>query len=137
MADTVIVLCRLPSGIRLDLHDLASLSERTQATAPIMAPPQARSSILLNGIRQDPFYHPAENRLLGRAGRTTVPTDFWKAWLEQNKQSDLITRKIIFAENTPARADNAMTELAKERTGLEGADSTTLTDGVTPMQTAA
>ncbi|WP_198027223.1 hypothetical protein [Parasaccharibacter apium] len=137
MADTVTVLCRLPSGIRLDLHDLSSLSERTQATAPVMTPPQARSSILLNGIRQDPLYHPVENRLLGRAGRTTVPTNFWKAWLEQNRQSDLITRKIIFAETTPARADNAMAELAKDRTGLEGADNTTLAEGVTPMQTTA
>ncbi|WP_249079262.1 hypothetical protein [Parasaccharibacter sp. TMW 2.1884] len=137
MADTVTVLCRLPSGIRLDLHDLSSLSERTQATAPVMTPPQARSSILLNGIRQDPLYHPVENRLLGRAGRTTVPTNFWKAWLEQNRQSDLITRKIIFAETTPARADNAMAELAKDRTGLEGADNTTLAEGVTPIQKTA
>ena len=137
MADTVTVLCRLPSGIRLDLHDLSSLSERTQATAPVMTPPQARSSILLNGIRHDPLYHPVENRLLGRAGRTTVPTNFWKAWLEQNRQSDLITRKIIFAETTPARADNAMAELAKDRTGLEGADNTTLAEGVTPMQKTA
>ncbi|WP_282799622.1 hypothetical protein [Bombella apis] len=137
MADTVTVLCRLPSGIRLDLHDLSSLSERTRATAPVMTPPQARSSILLNGIRQDPLYHPVENRLLGRAGRTTVPTNFWKAWLEQNRQSDLITRKIIFAETTPARADNAMAELAKDRTGLEGADNTTLAEGVTPMQKTA
>ncbi|MCT6814206.1 hypothetical protein [Bombella apis] len=137
MADTVTVLCRLPSGIRLDLHDLSSLSERTQATAPVMTPPQARSSILLNGIRQDPLYHPVENRLLGRAGRTPVPTNFWKAWLEQNRQSDLITRKIIFAETTPARADNAMAELAKDRTGLEGADNTTLAEGVTPMQKTA
>lgn len=137
MADTITVLCRLPSGIRLDLHDLSSLSERTQATAPVMTPPQARSSILLNGIRQDPLYHPVENRLLGRAGRTTVPTNFWKAWLEQNRQSDLITRKIIFAETTPARADNAMAELTKDRTGLEGADNTTLTEGVTPMQKTA
>ncbi|MUG89678.1 hypothetical protein [Bombella sp. ESL0385] len=137
MADHVTVLCRLPSGIRLELHDLPSLSERAQASAPIMAPPQARASITLNGIRQDPHYHPLENRLLGRAGRTNVPTDFWKAWLEQNKTSSLVTQKLVFAETTAARADNAMNELAKERTGLEGAEHTSLVEGVTPLHSAA
>lgn len=136
MADTLTVLCRLPSGIRLELHDLAALKSRAKSQAPIMAPARALSSVTLNGIKHDPLYHPAENRMLGRAGRTTVSAEFWNAWLEQNAHTDLVTQKLVFAESTPSRANSAMAELAQSRTGLEGTDHTTMTNGVTPLEKA-
>ena len=126
MANTVTVLCRLPSGVTLELHDLDGLKGRASSEAPVMQPAIALRSVTLNGAKHDPSYHEAENRLLGRAGRTEVDADFWKAWLDQNQRNQLVTQHLVFAEANAAKADAAVAELAKERTGLEGADQNAL-----------
>ncbi|MXV35746.1 MULTISPECIES: hypothetical protein [unclassified Saccharibacter] len=134
MANFVTVLCRLPSGIELELHDLGILKERASSDAPIGLASVPRQSVLLNGAKHDPTYHPAEGRLLGRAGRTQVDADFWNAWLKQNERNELVTRKLVFAEANPTKADAAVAELAKERTGLEGVDPENLPKDVKRME---
>lgn len=133
MAQFVTVLCRLPSGVTLELHDLDALKNRASSDAPIMQPPAPRASVTLNGAKHDPSYHPLDSRLLGRAGRTHVEADFWNAWLKQNAQSALVTRKLVFAETTPAKADSAVAELATEKTGLEGNDPNALPRDIAAM----
>lgn len=133
MAQFVTVLCRLPSGVTLELHDTAQLQARAASDAPIMQPPTPRASVTLNGAKHDPRYHAAEGRLLGRAGRTQIEADFWTAWLEQNERNALVTQKLVFAEATPAKADSAVAELATEKTGLEGNDQNALPGEVSKM----
>lgn len=134
MANFITVLCRLPSGIELELHDLGILKERASSDAPIGLASVPRQSVLLNGAKHDPTYHPAEGRLLGRAGRTQVDADFWNAWLKQNERNGIVTRKLVFAEANPTKADAAVAELAKERTGLEGVDPDNLPKDVKRME---
>lgn len=122
----VTVLCRLPSGVTLELHDMDGLKGRAASEAPVMAAAIPVRSVTLNGAKEDPTFHHAEGRLLGRAGRTEVDGDFWKAWLDQNQRNQLVTQKLVFAEANPAKADAAAAELAKERTGLEGVDQNAL-----------
>lgn len=86
----------------------------------------ALRSVTLNGAKHDPAYHHAEGRLLGRAGRTIVDADFWSAWLAQNERNQLVTQHLVFAEANAAKADAAVAELAKEKTGLEGVEQNAL-----------
>ena len=126
MANLVTVLCRLPSGIRLDLHDIDTLKSRAASEAPVMGAAPLVRSVVLNGAKTDPSYHHAEGRLLGRAGRTEVDSDFWNAWLAQNKNSELVRHKLVFSEANQSKADAAVKEMAKEKTGLEGLDQNAL-----------
>lgn len=126
MANSVTVLCRLPSGVTLELHDLDGLKSRASSEAPVMQAAIPVRSVTLNGAKADPAYHRAEGRLLGRAGRTIVDADFWSAWLAQNERNQLVTQKLVFAEANPAKADAAAAELNKEKTGLEGVEQNAL-----------
>lgn len=130
MAQTVTVLCRLPSGITLELHDLDALKARASSEAPVAVAARPMKSVTLNGQKHDPRYHQAEGRLLGRAGRTQVDADFWNAWLAQNERSELVTQKLVFAEVNASKAEAAVAELATERTGLEGVDESALPQNV-------
>lgn len=130
MAQTVTVLCRLPSGITLDLHDIDALKTRAASDAPIGVAARPVKSVTLLGQKHDPRYHGAEGRLLGRAGRTQVDADFWNAWLAQNERNELVTQKVVFAEANAAKAEAAVSELATERTGLEGVDEAALPQNV-------
>ncbi|MCX5617031.1 hypothetical protein NQF87_08655 [Bombella sp. TMW 2.2559] len=134
MANTVTVLCRLPSGVILELHDLDGLKSRTASEAPVMQAAAALRSVTLKGAKHDPSYHEAEGRLLGRVGRTEVDADFWKAWLDQNQRNQLVTQYLVFAEANAAKADAAAAELSKEKTGLEGEDRNALPNNVKKLE---
>lgn len=134
MAQCVTVLCRLPSGVTLKLYDLDQLTQRATSETPIMQPAAPRRSVTLNGAKHDPRYHPAEGRLLGRAGRTQVDGEFWEAWRAQNTHNALLTDKLVFAEASPAKADSAMAEMSREKTGLEGNDPDNLPAEVGKME---
>lgn len=134
MAQSLTVLCRLPSGVTLDLHNQETLKQRATASTPMMHPATPLRTVTLNGATHDPSYHSVEDRLLGRAGRTQVDKDFWEAWLKQNEKNQLVTQKLVFAEATRAKADDAMKELKSEKTGLEGAGQDALPKDISKME---
>jgi hypothetical protein len=56
----------------------------------------------------------------GYAITHNVPIDIWKAWYEDNKSSDLVINKLIFANEKAADVeDRAKNNAAMARTGLE------------------
>ncbi|QDH17414.1 hypothetical protein [Swingsia samuiensis] len=119
---TVVVYCRLIHGISIGIFKKEAIearAERSAAKAPDFSPLIPYRTVELNGANTDPRFHPKENILLGRAGRTLVDKDFWDTWLEQNKESDLVKNNLIFAEATEASASARMTELQYEATGFE------------------
>lgn len=121
----VTVLCRMPSGLVLDLYDDALLAARAgdaRRGQGAMAPPVPRASVRLAGARRDPRYHPRDNRLLGMAGRTEVPADFWSAWCAQNPDFAPLRHGLIAAERTADRATSWLREHGGTRTGLESLD---------------
>lgn len=126
MAETekkVTVFCRHPSGIVLSLYREDEAQERAAASRtgrPNMSAPIPVKSITLHGARQDVRYHDQSNRILGMAGRTEVPADFWEAWKKQNATSSLLSENIIFAEANEQRGVSKLAEVGTERTGWEG-----------------
>lgn len=122
--ETVTVFCRLPHGLRLSVYDLDEIKRRdalSRNKTPDYSPVQA-SHIVLRGARDDARYHKKDNVLLGMAGRTDVPKDFWDAWYSQNKNSDFIRNHLVFAETTERAGAARQAELAAERTGFESLD---------------
>lgn len=130
-AETLTVVCRLPSGLVLDLYDPEDLRARAGSASPVMAPPVPRASVRLAGARRDARFHARDNRLLGLAGRTQVDAAFWEAWVAQNPGYLPLKNGLIFAQARAADADARLAECASERTGLEGLDPNAL-PGVTP-----
>ncbi|WP_215754209.1 hypothetical protein [Acetobacter sp. P5B1] len=129
---TVTVICRMPSGLVLDLYDDGVLAARAQATQPIMTPPAPKESIRLAGARRDPRYHKRENIMLGMGGRTEVSADFWDAWTKQNANYMPLKKGLIFAMPKESDAVARLSELRTELTGLEGLDKDKL-PGVKPF----
>lgn len=126
MAETdkkVTVFCRHPSGIVLSLYREEEAQERAASARlghPNMSAPVPVTSITLNGAREDVRFHEQNNRILGLAGRTEVPADFWEAWKKQNASSPLLSGHIIFAETSEQRGLSRLAEVGSERTGWEG-----------------
>ncbi|MCX5617026.1 hypothetical protein NQF87_08630 [Bombella sp. TMW 2.2559] len=126
MAETdkkVTVFCRHPSGVVLSLYREEEAEERAASARmgyPNMSAPIPVASITLNGAREDVRFHGQENRILGLAGRTEVPTDFWEAWKKQNATSSLLSGHVIFAETSEQRGISRLQEVGSERTGWEG-----------------
>ncbi|MBS0959786.1 hypothetical protein [Acetobacter thailandicus] len=129
---TVTVICRMPSGLVLDLYDEGDLAARAQAKNTVMLPPVPKESITLRGARRDPRYHKKENIMLGMGGRTEVPSDFWTAWEKQNVNFMPLKNGLIFAMPKEADAVDKLNEFRHERTGLEGLDRDKI-QGVKPM----
>lgn len=133
MKNTVTVICRLPSGLVLDLYDTDDLKARAQSAVPVMAVPLPRASVKLNGARHDPRFHGRDNLLLGMGGRTEIDAGFWAAWCAQNPDYPPLKNGLLFAQAKSADALAELAERGKHRTGLEGLDRSQL-QGVEPLQ---
>lgn len=125
MADTVIVLCRYTHGITLRLSAAGEAERRAQLSKedrPDRSPTRVVQQVTLNGANKAPDYHPKDNVMLGRVGRTVVDKSFWDAWLKQNADSDLVKNQVVFAELTDTRANAKAAEFKAEKTGFEPLD---------------
>ncbi|QCE35646.1 hypothetical protein FAI40_10085 [Acetobacteraceae bacterium] len=135
MAENVTVICRMPSGVKLDLYDMQALSERAAVLKQGGFPPQLApiKVVTLKGASSDMRFHKADNVLIGMAGRNIVDAEFWEAWLAQNQNSQLVTKGLVFAEKNSKRAEAKFKEVKSEKTGLESLDSSKPIEGVTKL----
>lgn len=121
----VTVICRLPKGVVLRVYDdqeIAIRAERAKERHIDTSPLTVVETFTLNGATSDPRYHRKENLTLGFFGKTSVPAEVWEKWLKQNGRSDLVLKKLVFAETNEARATSRASEFANEKTGFEGLD---------------
>lgn len=133
---TVTVICRLPSGLVMDLYDPAELKARAESTHPVMSTPRVVASVTLRGAKHDPRFHIRDNQLLGMGGRTEVDADFWDAWRAQNAHFLPLKNGLIFAQARTVDAEAELRERGADRTGLEGLDPNRL-GGVEPLNAEA
>ena len=107
-ADVVMVACKLPHGLRLEL---------LEAGETLQPKPGGQVYILkgANSLRED------KRAALGRFDYavTPIPRDFWDAWLKRNKDLEFVVKGFVFAETSTSRAQDKGKEHEKERTGLE------------------
>lgn len=104
----VVVGCKLPSGLIVDLCDPAT-DEHGRA---IMLP--RRQPVTFKGANS--------SNIVGGFGLTEVDADFWEAWIKQNPTFPAVKAGLIFAqERRDKAADNAM-DHAAAKNGFEGID---------------
>lgn len=126
----VTVMSRYPHPLHLAVYDIGAIKARKGTMDSTVPFPKDR--ITIKGAVNDRDYHRKDNVLLGMAGKTQVPAEFWEAWVKQNENSPLVKGNIVFAEVTEERAEDKKAELAEEKTGLEGIDPDAMPiDGIT------
>lgn len=108
MTATVIVMCKLPTGLALDLE------------------PDNSRKIVLNGAN-----HPDA---VNGAGLTQVPADFWEAWSTKFKGYEPLTTGKIWAADKEADAKAQAKELKDEKTGFEGLNADAPMPGLEPTE---
>lgn len=126
-ADTVTVYCRLPHGIQLQRQEKVSYMEQTPNGAreahrfvPVGEPFKIEGNAMGRGLDSEKT---ALKRIIaGFAVTENVPADLWRAFVEQRKGLDALTRRDIYAVAKPSDNDAKRSEASAVPTGLEPID---------------
>lgn len=110
------IFCRLPSGLTLDLYNVAELKERALSATPVISPPKPIQSVTLNGAKHDPK---RRHHALGIAGRTEIDSNFWNEWKKQNPNFSALKNGDIFAAKDNTQGEKMLKERKAEKTGFE------------------
>jgi hypothetical protein len=119
--DTVTVGCKLPNGLVLRLY------RSEEVTVPVSGggiakekrARQVGGDVQLNGFASVFGEAPKALVIGGYAMTPNVDSAFFEEWLKQNKGSDLIENKLVFAHKTEASAKDQAKDQAKVHSGLE------------------
>ncbi len=110
-SETVLVGCKLPHGIYLDLYDGMNLRARVKLPG-----------IMTFKIPTDPprkFQNPEV--VLGHT-MTAVPRKHWEEWLEKNKRHPSVVNGFVYAAKNETEAKAVAREHERETTGFEQVD---------------
>jgi hypothetical protein len=125
--ETVLVACRVPMGLRLQLNEWHEVQEPGPAgPRTVRQSRRCGDPIVVHGPSKS--YFDADHRrkidfdLEGGFALTPVPRAFWDLWFEQYRTSDLIRNKLIFAADASSTKAQAR-ELEKSRTAWEPLDA--------------
>lgn len=117
VSEIVLVCCKLPHGLNLDLYSDAIDGARV---------PALRARVKLPGIMK--FHIPNDDRKFVNPevykGHTIteVPRKHWEEWAERNKNHPALVNGFIFVSKTEADAKAQASERQKELTGFEQLD---------------
>jgi hypothetical protein len=106
--ETVIVGCKLPHGLKLELGYDPVTGIRGEDY----------QFVVVKGANQ--FKKPGEPATGEGVGLTTgVDKAFWDEWLKRNKTLQYVREGLLFAQPEMKSAESAKREVEKERTGME------------------
>lgn len=106
MSDDVLVACKLPHGIYLNV---------------------GKQRIKLNGVMHSrhlevPFFMAP----MKAVGLTKVPRDFWDAWIKDHQEFEPVKKGLIFASDKKKRLLDEADEKSDLKSGLERIDPSKL-----------
>lgn len=127
---TVSVACKFPGGLIIRAFRYEEISEPTatgwhqrkiaiEVARHTLRGPNAS---LARGEPNPTGIHPSLIVSGGYSVTAGVPADLWHAFLNDNKDSDLIRNRIVFALDSDDRARDAGKEHAEVRSGMEPVD---------------
>ena len=124
---TVTIGCKLPHGIILRLFDLVDKVETTPAgSRTVKEAVELPQRVVLNGFSHPQNAAPKCLIVEGAAITNGVDKDFWELWLLQNKDSDLVKNKMIWAHEKGGQAEAEAKDRKSQRSGLERLDPSKL-----------
>lgn len=123
MAGKVTVGCKIPNGLKLRIFQMKKTNELVMGggTREVEVAEQVGDVVAIKGYAL-PFNMQSMGLHVGGYALTPgVDADFWKTWLAQNRENDIVKNNLIFAQakNESARAQ------AKEQKDVW--------DGMSPM----
>jgi hypothetical protein len=128
----VTVACKLPHGLILRVFGFDTRSEPVMGggSKEVKVARQIGESVTLNG-NAVPFGKAPEHPIIGGYALTHgVDKELFDKWLEQNRDSDLVRNRLIFAYESQDKAVDRAKEHAKARSGLEPIDPDNLPKGI-------
>lgn len=132
-SDTVIVGCKLPHGLVLELGYTLG------ANGGQVTYGKDYKKIRVNGTNHG-YQDRTKGHTAGEIALTPgVPKDFWDEWFKKNKDLAFVREGLIFAQPNAASADAVKREREDLKTKLEPLDprDTTMVPGVTRDKDAA
>lgn len=138
-ANTVTVACKLPHGLILRLFDMLDHDEPVMGGGmrTVKKAVPRLETVTLKGYAV-PFGKMPDVPVAGGYALTTgVDAEFWDAWLEQNKTTDLVKNNLVFAAERQDTAQGRAREQDEIRNGLEPLDPEKPMKGVQPATKAA
>lgn len=73
-------------------------------------------------------------RVIGGYGLTTIPSDFWDAWVKEKAGFPPLENNLIFAQPTVAKAEGQAKEQEEAKAGTEPLDPQKPAPGITPAK---
>lgn len=118
---TVTVACKLPHGLmlrlfRMEEHDEPVMGGGTKTVKRAVA---IGETLTILGVAA-PFGKSPKAQIVGGYALTPgVDADFFKAWMDQNKDSAVVRNKLVMHHEKPDMVAKKAEELAAIRSGLE------------------
>lgn len=128
MAEKIVVGCKLPNGIVLELPGKPRVYIKGSAVE-IGLPSERRT---VQDLRTPAILAPG-----GFALTCDVDADFWKAWSTAYADMEVLKKGLLFAMPKQQDAAAHAKDMAKERTGLEPIDPDKMGDGLERVPAAA
>ena len=116
---TVTVACKFPNGVVLRVFRKEEFDAPTHGGVRTETRHVEIGSFAVAGPAVPVGQIPRGDIAGGYALTTGVPADLWAAWLEANKESDLVKNGIIFAHERKDFARGKATEMVGVRSGME------------------
>lgn len=124
MAGTVTVACKMPNGLQLRVFKMVDGIEPILGGGhrTIQRAEQVGGAVKVNGPVVPYGQVPKHTIVGGYALTPGVDADFWAAWYEQNKSTELVKNKIIFGSEQEDKIKRHAEAHAKVKSGLEPID---------------
>lgn len=120
----VTVACKLPHGLTLRVFRMEDFAEPVMGggTRTVKKAILAAEPVTLNRAAA-PQGESHEHRVIGGYALTPgIDADFWGTWLEQNKDSDIVRNRLVFALEKEASVESKAREHKDTTSGLERLD---------------
>lgn len=127
-SNTVVVACKHPPGIFMTVYEMGDHRVAALGGGMHVEPRSVAKNkpFKINGPAT-PFGQAPKGLVVGGYALTSnVPEDLAKAWMEQNKESDLVRNNLIYIAD---KADNAAAKAKEQKavkSGLEPLDVATI-----------
>ena len=131
-SDTVIVGCKIPNGLILQLSHMERSSEPVMGGGhrDVKLGRKVGPKYVIKGPAFQVGVMPRYLIAGGYALTSGIPKDFWEEWLEQNKEADYVKNDLVIAHQSMEDLERHCLDNEHLKTGLEPMDPTRLPRGL-------
>jgi hypothetical protein len=130
MAGTVTVACKVPNGLWMQVFQMEDAQEPVMGGGwkTVKRAVRAGQPVKINGPAVA-YGKPAPHDIRFGVGLTYgVDADFYTAWAEQNKGSDFIVKRLVYAHAKTIEIDAQSKDQVSIKSGMEPIDPHNLPD---------